>query len=115
VAVAPPPFVREGDEPYVVADLVADAGGTFLLEGAVAGTSIPAAELELALGTVAGGAPQASRHAGGEQHGVDAFRAHRQASIDSRSRPSKASRASGGIRPMFATRKASSRSLPWPA
>ncbi len=39
VAITTPPFVREGDSPAVVADLVADGGGEYQLDGAVGGTT----------------------------------------------------------------------------
>ncbi len=50
VAIAPPTFVRAGDAPSMVADLIADDGGTFDLEGAIGGQPLQGERLELVPG-----------------------------------------------------------------
>jgi len=47
VAVATPPFVRVGDAPGLVADLLADGGGRYAVEGAIGATSFSPVEREL--------------------------------------------------------------------
>jgi alpha-2-macroglobulin len=42
VALATPPFVREGDRPSLMADLIADGGGDYQLEGALGETTFSA-------------------------------------------------------------------------
>ncbi len=52
VVVAPPPYLREGDRPALVADLTSDAGGTVRLEGAVGGTPLAPVERTLPAGAL---------------------------------------------------------------
>ena len=47
VAVATPAFVRAGDAPGLVADLIADGGGPYTVEGAIGATSFSPVEREL--------------------------------------------------------------------
>ncbi len=47
VALAPPSFVREGDQPALVADLVADGGGTYRVQGALGAVALTPQDLEL--------------------------------------------------------------------
>ena len=47
VAIAPPTFLRDGDAPSMVADLIADEGGTFDLSGTIGGQPLKAEALEL--------------------------------------------------------------------
>jgi len=69
VAVATPPFVRQGDAPGLVADLIADGGGPYTVEGAIGATGFSPVERELP-----GGSPLALFLPGVPLTGSDARR-----------------------------------------
>ena len=74
VAIATPPFVREGDSPSVVADLIADGGGEYQIEGAVGGTTFSPTARTLPgkgpLSLIMRGAPVLATDAVRDEHGT---------------------------------------------